>query len=144
MNRNKREIAEQKKTYLREFTKNDSQKALIDFNQSKLAPELLKEKQRLLQVVAEKNLEKMQDTHENFLNRYYDYKQTEMQDGPAVRHHGKKESRPSTNNDQKRYLFESNQDLDYDELSGMVTSTQRQDSTDRSSCRNLSPRSAMQ
>ena len=44
MNRNKREMAEQKKSYLREFTKNDSQKALIDFEQSKLSPELLKEK----------------------------------------------------------------------------------------------------
>ena len=44
MDRNRREVAEQKKTYLREFTKNDSQKALIDFNQSQLAPELLKEK----------------------------------------------------------------------------------------------------
>ena len=44
MNRNRREMAEQKKRYLREFTKNDSQKALCDFNHSKLAPELLKEK----------------------------------------------------------------------------------------------------
>ena len=52
MNRNKREMAEQKKHYLREFTKNDSQKALCDYNQSKLAPEILKEKQRLLQVIA--------------------------------------------------------------------------------------------
>ena len=37
----------------------DSQKALCEENQSKLRPEILVEKQRLLQIIAEKKLKKM-------------------------------------------------------------------------------------
>ena len=44
------------------------------------------EKQRLLQIVAEKNLKKLKNKHDKFLDRYYDYQQTEFKDGPAARY----------------------------------------------------------
>ena len=44
------------------------------------------EKQRLLQIVAEKNLKKLRGQHDRFLNRYYDYQQTDFKDGPAARY----------------------------------------------------------
>lgn len=62
-----------------------------------MRPEVIKEKQRLLQIVASKNLNKLKKTHDRFLNRYYDYKQTEFKDGPAARY--RKDSSDSDDED---------------------------------------------
>ena len=47
---------------------------------------LSQEKQRLLEIVAAKNLRKLKKSHDRFLDRYYDYRQTEFKDGPAARY----------------------------------------------------------
>ena len=69
---------------MKELPKNDSQKALFEYKQSQMQPELIVEKQRLLQAMAERRLKKLRKRHNDFLNRYYDYKQTELLDGPAA------------------------------------------------------------
>ena len=47
---------------------------------------ITQEKKRLLEIVAAKNLRKLKKSHDRFLDRYYDYKQTEFKDGPAARY----------------------------------------------------------
>ena len=40
-----------------------------------------------MEIVAARNLKKLQKSHDRFLDRYYDYRQTEFKDGPAARYH---------------------------------------------------------
>ena len=56
----------------------------MDHKHQKLPAEIILEKQRLLQVAAERKLQRLRKQHNAFLDRYYDYKQTELKDGPAA------------------------------------------------------------
>lgn len=80
----KRERKAERKKYLREYQKTDSQKALKEFAQPKIPTSEAQLKQFMLRERARKKLDRLTRRHNDFLDRYYEYRQTDMLDGPAV------------------------------------------------------------